>query len=171
MAISILAAQSLPPVPQAMPGSAAALAAGQQPGDPQQQVQTDIQESQAKIEAATKGKAMETHAKIERDTHQFAADYKQRELEHAQRLRQQEEEHQQRMRQIDQEHATKILGRHAEHTVEQRHGRVVHLSALARDREEHELSLSQSRQKARTDLATRRLARKGMNGHSRKKAA
>jgi len=171
MAISILAAQSLPPVPQAMPGSAAALAQGQQPGDPQQQVQQDIQASQAKIQASIQGKQAESQARIERDTHQFVADYKQRELEHAQRLRQLEEEHQARMRQIDQDTATSILRKHAEHTVEQRHQRVIHLSALARGREEHEQGLRNSRQTTRESLASKRAARKALNGHGRKKAA
>jgi hypothetical protein len=171
MAISILAAQSLPPVPQAMPGSAAALAQGQQPGDPNQQVQSDIQASQAKIEAATKGKEAETRASIDRDTHKFVADYKQRELEHAQRLRQMEEEHQARMRRIDSETATTILRKHAEHTAGQRHERVVHLSALARTRDEHQLALRHSRQSAQQSLIDKRAARRAMNGHGRKKAA
>ena len=171
MAISILAAQSLPPVPQAMPGSAAAMAQGQQPGDPQAQVQQDIQASQAKMEAAVRGKQIETHARIERDTHTFVADYKQKELEHAQRLRQMEEEHQARMRQIDQETATGILRKHAEHTAGQRHERVVHLSALARSRDEHQLSLRHARETARESLTAKRQARRSMNGHGRKKAA
>lgn len=182
MAVSILAAQSLPPVPQAMPGSAAAMASGQQPGDPQLQVQKDIQASQAKIEAATRGKEQETAARIDRDTHTFVSDYKQRELEHAQRLRQQQEEHEQQIRQREEEHQARlraldaetahgILRDHAKHTVEQRHGRVVHLSALARGREEHEQGLKNSRQTTRESLASKRAARKALNGHGRKKAA
>lgn len=176
MALSILAAQNLPPVPAPVPGSQASVqGGGPQSGHapPQVEAQQQVQADQIKTAAAVKTKEAETQAKIQRDTHTFVAEHKQRELEHEQRLRHLEEEHRTRMRQIDDQTAVKILHAHATKTVEQRHKQVTHISALQQDRQRHEQDLRHSRMSNRESLLASKAKRTSMNGQKRpvKKAA
>jgi hypothetical protein len=177
MALSILAAQNLPPVPAPVPGSQASVQGGGPPSGqapPQQEAQAQIAADQAKTQSAIKSKEAETHAKIVRDTHTFVAEHKQRELEHEQRLRQQEEEHRQRMRQIDDETATSILRKHATELVAHRHRSLERRSALEQDRQTHEQTLRHQRQTQRESLLGSKAKRQQANGQHRrpvKKAA
>lgn len=175
MAISIVAAGMLPPISPAMPGSAAAMANGQQAPDPTQQEQQDIQASQAKVQAAIQAKQQESGAKITRDTQQFVADYHQKDQEHAQKLRHMEDEHRARMDQIDRETAASILRQHAEHRQSlnqdqdqhrQQVGneRVKHLSALSHGRDTHEQGLKHGRRSANESLLATRQRRRASPG-------
>jgi hypothetical protein len=164
MAISIIAAGMLPPISPPMPGSAAAMANGQQAPDPTMQAQQDIQASQAKIQAAIQAKKQESGAKIERDTQQFVAQYHQNDQDHAQKLRHMEDEHRAKMHQIDQETAASILRQHAEHRQQQSQQRVTHLSALSHGRDTHEQTLKQGRRSANESLLATRQKRRASPG-------
>jgi hypothetical protein len=178
MALSILAAQNLPPVPAPVPGSQASTQGGGPPSGqapPQQEAQAQIAADQAKTQAAIANKGAETQAKIQRDTHTFVAEHKQREYEHEQKLRQLEEEHRHRMRQIDEETSASIMRKHAAESVVHKHKEITHISALQQDRQSHEQTLRHSRLSNRESLLASKAKRTAMrpkgNGAMRKKAA
>lgn len=163
MAISMVAASHLPPVPPPVPGSQASVQSGGPPSgqaNPQQEAQAQVAADQAKTAGAIKNKEAETQAKIQRDTHTWTANYKQKELEHQQALRQQEEEHRVRMRQLDSETGASILRKHAEHRLGQRHQAQTHQSALEQARVTHEESMRASKQTNRESLLAKKTARK-----------
>lgn len=177
MAVSILAAQNLPPVPPPVPGSQASMTAGGPPAaqaNPQQEAQAQIAADQAKTAADVKSKGVVTQAQITRETATFAAKHKQAELEHQQKLRHLEEEHRARMQQIDEDTAGKILRHHAEQRVQFRHKEVDHLSGLARNEREHQMKLRHQKATQSESLLGKRQMRreaKAKRPAARKKAA
>lgn len=165
MAVSILAAQNLPPVPPPVPGSQASVqGGGPQSGQapPQQEAQAQIAADEAKTAAGIKNKEAETHAKISRDTHTFVAEHKQRELEHEQRLRQLEEEHRVRMRQIDSETSASILRKHADGLVQHRHKQAVHVQSMLQQTDEHRQGLKHQKAEATESLLAKKTQRRTM---------
>lgn len=176
MALSILAAQNLPPVPAPVPGSQASTQAGGPPSGqapPQVEAQQQVQADGIKTAADVKNQEAVTHAKIQRETASFVADHKQRELEHEQKLRHIEEEHRLKNRLKDDEVATTILRKHAADTVTHRHKQIAHVSALAQGRQKHDQDLRHSRMSNRESLLSSKAKRTAMksNGAARKKAA
>lgn len=101
MAITLSASRLMPPMPM-LPGQGGAAGGEAQP-DP-------VAEAQAKADAL----AVETEARIERDTTQFVADQKQREEQHAQQMRFADELHRQKLKQMSEEAASKIIRSHAD---------------------------------------------------------
>jgi uncharacterized tellurite resistance protein B-like protein len=91
MALTIAAAQALPPTPEPHPASVGA------------KEQTAEQQSDQEVKDA------EAIAKIERDTAAFAAKLKQQEIAHQQKLRQQEELHQAELARMDRESAAQLI--------------------------------------------------------------
>lgn len=178
MAVSMLAAQSLPPIPPPVPGSQASTQAGGPPGaqaPPEQEAQANIAADQATTAADIKNKEAETQASIERDTHTWTAKHKQAELDHQQKLRQAEELHRQKLKQMDRDAATKILREHAQHKLKQTHTNVEHVSALQRTSQEHEQGLRYSKQSNRESLlatkAKRQASSQSRRPTAKKKAA
>lgn len=175
MAVSILAAQNLPPVPPPAPGSQASMQAGGPPSakaPPQQEAEATIAADQAKTAAGIKNKQAETQAKIERDTHTYVSKHKQLELAHEQKLRQLEEEHRTRMRLIDSETSASILRKHADGLVSHRHKSATHTQSMVQALDTHRLSLKTKEAEAAEALTAKRAARRAMAKQpARKKAA
>lgn len=174
MAVSILAAQNLPPVPPPVPGSQASVQGGGPPSGqapPQVEAQQQVQADQMKTAAGIKNKEAETHAKIQRDTATFVAKHKQLELEHQQRLRQIEEEHRVRMRQLDSEASASILRKHADGLVQHRHKEAAHGQSMLQAVDTHRQSLKHSQANNQESLLAKKTARRTMAKQPSKKAA
>lgn len=177
MAVSMIAAQNLPPVPPPVPGSQASTQAGGPPSGQapaQQEAQAQIAADQARTAGDIKNKQSLTQAQIQRETAAYVAKHKQAELEHAQRLRQAEEVHRQKLRSMDAEAGTSILREHAAKLVDHRHRAVEHRSALEQDRQVHEQTLRHGRQSNRESLLAskaKRTAARPVRKPLKKKAA
>lgn len=165
MAVSILAAQNLPPVPAPVPGSQASVqGGGPQSGQapPQVEAQAQMQADQAKTAAGIRNKEAETHAKIQRETASYVADHKQREEEHVQRLRHIEEEFQLRNRLENNEAAASILRKHADGLVQHRHKQATHLQSMLQETDAHRQGLRHSRAEAQESLLAKKTQRRTM---------
>jgi hypothetical protein len=165
MAVSILAAQNLPPLPAPVPGSQASVqGGGPQSGQapPQVEAQQQVAADQAKTAADIHNKQAETHAKIQRETADFVAEHKQRESEHAQRLRHQDEEHRLRMRHKDEESASTILRKHADGLVANRHKQAAHTQSMLQAVDSHHLDLKHQRAESQESLLAKKAQRRTM---------
>lgn len=138
MALTIAAAQNLPPVPPPHPMSVGA----------QQAAESD--------QAA---KDAEAQAKIERETAAFVARLKQQEHEHAQRLRHREEEHRAKLRQLAESTAAQIVRQSADAQARRRQD-------MARGRTKLALEVAREREsaRARTEAEKKRVRKSTRRG-------